>query len=174
MESLLLSQYNNIGVCSRGDGFGSSQNSCGLINQLCQNWETRKEISIWLDYENTFDLVPHDWLIKSLHLAKLPEDLIRAFEPCTSLWSTVLHLKGEEEEIIVPDITHFVKGIFQDDSLSVLLFILLVNPLPFLVHKLKGHVCGKQKNYIITHIFFGDDLKLYTSITNTAKKFWWW
>ena len=75
-------------------GYWDAQNGCWSINQL------------------------HEWLIKTLHLAKLPEDLIRAIEHLTSQWSTVLHLKGEEE-VIVSDIIYFVNGIFQGDSLSV-------------------------------------------------------
>ena len=63
-----------------------------------------------------------------------------------------------------------MKGIFQGGSLSVLLFILLVNPLSFLLHKLQGYACGKHKNYNITHNFFADGLKLYASSINTAKK----
>ena len=51
-----------------------------------------------------------------------------------------------------------------------LLFILSVNPLSFLLHKLQGYVCGKHKNYNVKHNFFVDDLKLYASSTNTAKK----
>ena len=83
----------------------------------------RNLIAIWLDYKKPFDSVPQEWLIKSLHLAKLPEDLIRAIEHLTSQWCTVLHLKGEE--VIVPDIIYFVKGIFLGDSLSIL-FILSI------------------------------------------------
>ena len=129
----------------------------------------RNLITIWLDYKKAFDSVPHEWLIQTLYLAKLPEDLIRAIEHLTSQWSTVLHLKGEEEAI-VSDIIYFVKGIFQGDSLSVLLFILSVNPLSFLLHKLQGYTCGKHKIYNVTHNFFVDDLKLYASSVNTAKK----
>ena len=68
------------------------------------------------------------------------------------------------------DIVYFVKGIYKDDSLSVLLFILFVNPPSFLLHKLQGYACGKHKNCNVTHNFFIDDLKLYGSCTNTAKK----
>ena len=82
----------------------------------------RNLITIRFDCKKAFDSVPHEWLIKSLHLANLPEDLIRAIENLTSKWCTVLHLKGEEE-VIVSDIIYFSKGIFQGDSLCVLLFI---------------------------------------------------
>ena len=71
-----------------------------------------------------------------MHLAKLPGDLIRAIEHLASPWSAVLFLKGEEE-IIVSDIILFVKGIFQGEALSILLFFLSVNQTSFLLHKLK-------------------------------------
>ena len=129
----------------------------------------RNLITIWLDYKKAFDSLPHEWLIKLLHLVKLLEDLIRAIEHLTSEWRTVLHLEGKEE-VIVSDITYFVKGMFQGDSLSVLLFILSVKPLSVLLHKLQGYACGKHKNYNVTHNFFVDDLKLYASSINTAKK----
>ena len=69
--------------------------------------------------------------------------------------------------MIVLDI-YFSKGIFQGDILSIPLNS--VNPLSFLLHKLQGYACGKHKNYNVTHIFFVDDLKLYVSRINTAKK----
>ena len=68
--------------------------------------------------------MPYECLIKLLHLSKLPEDLIRVIEHLTSHWSTLLHLK-REEEVIEPDML-FVKRIFQGNNLSVLLFILSI------------------------------------------------
>ena len=62
--------------------------------------------------------------------------------------------------------------IFQGDSLSVLLFILEVNPLSFLLNKLKGYKIGSSGNHNtnITHLFFVDDLKLYASNLQEATK----
>ena len=54
-----------------------------LINKSIMSGVRNKKRNltiIWLDYKKVFDSVPHEWLIKSLHLAKLPEDLIRAIE----------------------------------------------------------------------------------------------
>ena len=47
---------------------------------------------------------------------------------------------------------------------------LSVNPLSFLLHKPQGCACGKHRNYNVTHNFLVDDLKLYASSINTAKK----
>ena len=70
------------------------------------------------------------------------------------------------------DLIRYLRGIFQGDSLSVLLFILAVNPLSFLLNKLKGYKMGSSstRNTNITHLFFLDDLKLYASNLQQATK----
>ena len=62
-----------------------------------------------------------------------------------------------------------MKGIFQGDSMSVLLFVLTVNPLSFVLCNLKRYQYGTKKNSNVTHNFFVDDLKLYAN-NNTTKK----
>ena len=70
------------------------------------------------------------------------------------------------------DLIRYLRGIFQGDSLSVLLFILAVNPLSFLLNKLKGYKMGSSSNRKtnITHLFFLDNLKLYASNLQQATK----
>ena len=52
-----------------------------------------------------------------------------------------------------------------------LLFKLSVNPLPFLLNKLKGYSLGTGNNRInVTQNFFIDDLKLYGSTLDIIKK----
>ena len=74
------------------------------INYVRSEKQKRNLITIWLDYRKAFDSVPYK-----------------------SQWCTILHLNGEEE-VIVSDIIYFVKGIFQGDSLFVLLFIFVGKP----------------------------------------------
>ena len=70
------------------------------------------------------------------------------------------------------DLIRYLRGIFQSDSLSVLLFILAVNPLSLVLNELKGYKMGStsNRNTNITHLFFVDDLKLYASNLQKATK----
>ena len=45
-----------------------------MLEEVTENH--RSLITMWLDYQKTFDSVPHKWLIKALELAKVPEKII--------------------------------------------------------------------------------------------------
>ena len=90
MISLPSSQKNKIGTRSLKKGvWGCTEQLLINKSNLSEVRNKKKNlITIWLDDKKAFDSIPHEWLIKSLHLAKLPEDLIRAIEHLTSQWST--------------------------------------------------------------------------------------
>ena len=79
-------------------------------------------------------------------------------------------INGENDSYVSKTIK-YLKGIFQGDSLSVLLFIISLNPMSFLLNKLKGYAFGKNgnRNEDITHLFFIDDLKLFATNMSSAK-----
>ena len=64
----------------------------------------------------------------------------------------------------------FLKGIFQGDSLSVLLFIISHNPPSFMLKKAKGYFIGEKREINHTHNFFVDDLKLFSQTSSSIKK----
>ena len=68
------------------------------------------------------------------------------------------------------DAIKFLKGIFQVDCRSVLLFILTVNPWSFMLRNIKGNSYRIERTNDITLIFFANDLKLYASNINTKKQ----
>ena len=105
---------------------------------------------------------PHNWMIQSLRLAKIPEKLIAAIETLTKQWTTMVELQSS----ITSDVIKFSNGIFQGDSISVLLFILSLNPLSYMLGKLKGYNYRNDRRKTITHNVFVDDLKLYSSTIN--------
>ena len=116
----------------------------GFAEQLLINKAVLKEvkkqrrnlITVWLDYAKAFDLVPHSSLFKALQLVKLSPKIIRLIEKISKNWATVVSLRSENETII-SDKIKYAKGIYQGDSLSVMLFILALNPLSYLIKQLR-------------------------------------
>ena len=95
--------------------------------------------------------------------------MISAIEKLSKHWTTIASLHGTNETIIT-EIIKYLNGIFQGDTLSVLLFVSCLNPLSLLLQKLKGYSYGKSRNHTLTHNFFVDDLKLYASSISILKK----
>ena len=137
-----------------------------ILNEVKQ--KKRNLIMIWLDYQKAFDSIPRDWMIQSLRLAKIPEKLIAAIETLTKQWTTIVELHGNQSSI-TSDVINFSNRIFQGDSISVLLFILSLNPLSYMLGKLKDYNYGNNRRKAVTHVFV-DDLKLYGSTINVTKK----
>ena len=125
----------------------------------------------WFYYQKAFDSVPHEWLLIALKLAKVPPLVISAIETLIQKWSTNAHITSHEGDIQSNTI-HYLRGIFQGDSLSVLLFILSVNPLSFLLKKSKGYQIGPsgKLDTTINHLFFIDDLKLIAVNLNLPEQ----
>ena len=85
-------------------------------------------------------------------------------------WSTNVNIQYGVTSIESQPI-QYLRGIFQGDSLSVLLFILSVNPLSYLLNKVQGYRIGENgnRNQNISHLFFVDNLKLFATNMNQMK-----
>ena len=145
-----------------------------MINKTIHDEVTthrRDLVCAWLDYQKAFDSVPHDWLIKSLQLVRIPLQIIRAIEVLSKNWTTQLILRSSDAAFETGEIK-YQRGIFQGDSLSALLFILILNPLSHLLKGMKGYSIGApgDRDCNITHLFFVDDLKLFASNMKDIKK----
>ena len=71
-------------------------------------------------------------MIQSLRFTKIPETLITATETLTKQWATIVQLH-EVQSSITSDVINFSNGIFhQGNSISVLLFTLSLNLLPYM------------------------------------------
>ena len=129
----------------------------------------RNIYTVWLDYQKAFDSVTHEWLLRSLQLAKVPLQLLSAIENLTKYWSTIASLHGTNESVI-NDVIKYRNGISQGATLLVLLFVLCLNLLSFLLQNLKGYSYGKSRNHTLTHNFFVDELELYASPISILNK----
>ena len=74
-----------------------------------------------------FESIPHQWLLEALKLAKLPADLIKCIETLTKKWATNITLQTEKHES-VSSLIRYLSGILQGDSMSLILFVLCLNP----------------------------------------------
>ena len=74
-----------------------------------------------------------------------------------------------ESSNVETDFINYLRGILQGDTLSLVLFVLSVNPLSHLLQQHEGYKAGKViKIKNISHLFFVDVLKLYA--INIEKK----
>ena len=114
-------------------------------------------MAVWLDYQKAFDSVPQSWVIESLELAKVPLTIIEAIKQLMRKWKTQAHLR----ETTASTETHFInclREILQGNTLILILFVLLVNPLSFLLKKHDGYKIENTKQHNVSHLFFADDL----------------
>ena len=75
-----------------------------ILNEVKQR--KRNLITIWLDYQKAFDSIPHDWMIQSLRLPKIPEKLVTTIETLTMQWATIVQLQGNQS-CITPNVINF-------------------------------------------------------------------
>ena len=79
-----------------------------------------------------------------------------------------LQLNGKNESI-TNNAIEIMKEIYQGDILSVILFVLSLNPLSHLLEHSKGYAYGENPRQQHTHNFFVTDLKLYLTKINNIE-----
>ena len=157
---------------------GCAPNTYGCIDQLfidsmiLDDAKSRqKNLSIaWIDYRKAYDSIPHEWLIKSLEMHKFDQSIINFVKYSMLFWKTTLNINSTNETHTTSQI-NINTGIFQGDSTSGLYFITSLLPLSWLLKqsKLGYRVKSKNKDNLISHLMFVDDLKIYASNDNQLK-----
>ena len=111
-----------------------------LINKMVLDQVKQQRKNLFMmcfDYRKAFDSVPHSWIIKALHLAKVPEKVLNAILRLKELWATKVNLLAEGTNIKTESLNHLT-GVLQGHCLSLMLFILSINPLSFMLSLLPG------------------------------------
>ena len=112
----------------------------------------------WIDYKKAYDMVPHSWIIDCLETVGLNQKIQRFLAESMKSWQ--VELTSEKENLREGNIRW---GIFQDDFLSPLLFVVCLLPL---AHILRDAAPGYHFAYNgqkANHLLFMGDLKLYAS-----------
>ena len=90
--------------------------------------ENRRNLTtVWLDYIKAFDSVPHSWIVESLKLARVPNKIVNAISVLMTKWNPKMRIYGENKNLETDGI-EYNRGIIQGDTLSLILFVLSVNP----------------------------------------------
>ena len=106
----------------------------------------------WIDYRKAYNMVTHSWILKSARMVGLSQNTITLIENSMANWKTVLTSNQKVLETV--DIK---RGIFQGDSLSLVLFV----PLSPILRDTRTGYQFKKEGCKINHLLFMDDLKLY-------------
>ena len=130
---------------------------------------------VWIYYRKAFNSVPRSWILKVLDLFKISPVLVNFRRINMSIWKTSLNLTHQYGNLKSKPIK-ITSSIYQDHSLSLLLFCLSLIPLLKELNR-TGYGCNIKKGSI-NHLFHMDVLKLFAKDSNnlagllqTVKKF---
>ena len=121
----------------------------------CKKRHTNLSIA-WIDYRKAFHLVPDNSVNEYMEIFGIAENVKMFLQKSMQQWRLSLTANGEDLGEV-----KFKRGIFEEDSLLPLLFVLSMVPLSLILKKV--NLCykwGKTK-YKLNQLLFLDDLKLY-------------
>jgi len=142
---------------------GCRKGSRGTKDQLLIDREISRDVKrkkrclsmCWIDYKKAYDMVPHSWILEMLRVG-VAGNVEKLLSKSMADWKTVLTSNGE----VLGEVA-INRGIFQGDSLSPLLFIIIMMSLSILLRREDlGYKLGPGGKFI-NHLLFMDDLKLY-------------
>ena len=119
----------------------------------------RKNVAMaYINYRKAYDMVPHSWILETIEVTRIAENMGSLIKRNMSNWCMVLNSDGKNLGNV-----KIAREIFQGDSLSPLLFVLVMIPLTILLWKDKfGYRFTKDTSgNILNHLLFMDNLKLY-------------
>ena len=102
-------------------------------------------------------MVPHRWIIEEMKMVGIANNMVNLFENSKETWRTELIACNENLGKV-----EIRRGIFQGDSFSLLLFVVVLIPLSvFLNEAGLGYVASRNQK--LNDLLFMDDLNLYES-----------
>ena len=101
------------------------------LHILNESKTRRKNLAmIWIDYKKAYDMVPQTWIIHSLKMYKISDEVINFIEK--TMKTRRVELTAGRRSLAEAKIQ---RDIFQEDALSPLLFIIAMVPLNHILRK---------------------------------------
>ena len=91
------------------------------ILQNCRKRKTNLSMA-WVDYKKANDMVPHSWIIHTMGMVGLADNIIGIIKQSMNKWKTNLYADGK-----LLGSVPIRRGIFQGDSFSPLVFAIVCN-----------------------------------------------
>ena len=102
-------------------------------------------------------MVPHSWVIECLDLFGVADNIKSLLVNSMEKWKVMLCTGSSELGEV-----EIRRGIFQGDSLSTLVFVLVLIPLSLILREAKSAYEFSESKEKISHLLFMDDFKLYS------------
>ena len=119
----------------------------------------------WIDYRKAFDSISHGYMLEVVSILRFAEPFQLLLASLVQNWCTNLELGFGVNQTCIPIAIR--KGIYQGDSLSPALFCLCLFPISLALKRFQGYSPGKPRfrdsQCAITHLYYIDDLKMYSS-----------
>ena len=127
--------------------------------------KNRKIHVAWIDQEKAFDSTPHDLIKEVIKSLNLPSGFTHFLLSTIDRWSTRIELRVRGKVRFGP-YYRIRRGVFQGDSLSPLLFIIVTSVISYNLNKLRKvrpytRSVSRHENMIFNHQLYVDDLKQY-------------
>ena len=99
------------------------------ILQNCRKRKTNLSMA-WVDYKKAYDMVPYSWIIATMEMVGLANNIIDLIKQ--SMKKSKTNLYADEKPLGSVPIR---RGIFQGDSFSPLLFVIVLLPLTHILER---------------------------------------
>ena len=87
------------------------------VMKNCKRRKTNLSMA-WIDYKKAYDMVPHSWIIHTMKMVGMADNVVEFITRSMPRWKTNLYSDGK-----LLGSVNIKRGIFQGDSLSPLLFL---------------------------------------------------
>jgi hypothetical protein len=115
----------------------------------------------WIDYKKAYDMVPHSWIIETLKMVGVADNIIDFISRSMCQWKTNLYSDNQ----FLGEV-NIRRGIFQGDSFSPLLFVIALIPLTHVLRETNMGYQLEKNGPKINHLLFMDDLKMFAKNEN--------